>query len=195
MTMSHFRRVLFERYECAQGRRVATARHGGSTHLRGGGGPDPESSQNGRRVLVTTSISAARRRDSPSRQHAGQRGDLDIRTIDRALRSCEQLRGRATLNSRRSDRTIEITHGDPRTVMCIASRATARRRCESLREITACDRERTDQLAAVIGEHACEVGDRWCGCDHRAKRWMVLERVGRASLHGEVPHFTARANS
>src|SRR5688500_239982 len=79
-----------------------------------------------------------------------QRGDHDVGAVDGALRLREQPRRRAPADARRGDRAIDLAHGDPRSMMRFVASATAGWRCEALREIAAHDRERADQLAAVV---------------------------------------------
>lgn len=98
------------------------------------------------------------------------------------------------MNPRRGDGSVDVAHEGPRAVVCLVTCATAGWGCKALGEITADDRERADELSAVLGELAREVGDRRRGGDHGAKRGMMLERVGRAFLHARVL-FTRQTRS
>lgn len=98
------------------------------------------------------------------------------------------------MNARRGDGSVDVAHEGPGAMVCLVTGATTGWGCKALGEITTDDREGADELSAILGELAREVGDRRRGGDHRAKRGMVLERMGRALLHARAL-FTTHATS
>lgn len=88
---------------------------------------------------------------SSPREDTWQRGDHHISAVDRTLRLCEQFRRCSSVDASGHHRAIDLADEHPRAMVSLVARAAAGWGCKPMREITAHDRERADQLASLVG--------------------------------------------
>lgn len=116
------------------------------------------------------------------RKYPWKCSDHHIGPVDGPLGLGNQGCGGKAPDPGRADAPIDLAHGDPRAMMSFDARPTPRRSSKALREITACDRDRGDELI-VSAHRGCELGDRWGRGDHGTKRRMMFERMNGTSGH------------
>jgi hypothetical protein len=106
---------------------------------------------------------------------------------------------RQALLSSAYDGAIDVSHGDPRSLVRSQSTSTVRWRGEAVCEISACDSECRDEIGSLGStldpKHQLR---EWCGRgEHGAERRMVRERMGNARCehHARDMHHVSRQRS